>query len=249
MAIPDTPADAESLDRTAAQLVEWGVPHRLDPILEPFGFSFTASVLRYAEARRRHPSAKMMMGVGNLTELTDADSAGVNVVLAGVCAELGIQSVLTTEVVNWARSSVRELDLARRLMHHAVTRRTLPKNLEPRLTVLRGRKRPDLGDDGIAELAALVSDRNYRLIAERGELHAINGAMHLRGADPFALFEELAARDPKLDPGHAFYLGYEMAKAVTALTLDKNYTQDQPLDWGFLTRPEVSHRAADGGGS
>jgi hypothetical protein len=45
------------------------------------------------------------------------------------------------------------------------------------------------------------------------------------------------AREP-IDPSHAFYLGYEMAKAVTALTLGKNYVQDQPLRWGFLTVPE-----------
>ncbi len=34
-----------------------------------------------------------------------------------------------------------------------------------------------------------------------------------------------------------------MAKAVTALTLGKNYTQDQALRWGFLTVPEESHQA------
>ena len=62
----------------------------------------------------------MMMGVGNLTELTDVDSAGVNTILIGFCQELGIRSVLTTAVINWARSSVREIDLARRLAHHAV---------------------------------------------------------------------------------------------------------------------------------
>ena len=44
------------------------------------------------------------------------------------------------------------------------------------------------------------------------------------------------------DPSHAFYLGYELMKAKTALTLSKNYRQDQALDWGFLTEPEVSHR-------
>jgi hypothetical protein len=33
-----------------------------------------------------------------------------------------------------------------------------------------------------------------------------------------------------------------MAKAMTALTLGKNYTQDQALRWGFLTVPEESHR-------
>ena len=44
---------------------------------------------------------------------------------------------------------------------------------------------------------------------------------------------------------HAFYLGYEFAKAVTALTLGKNYTQDQALRWGFLTVPETSHRGGE----
>jgi hypothetical protein len=32
-----------------------------------------------------------------------------------------------------------------------------------------------------------------------------------------------------------------MAKAITALTLGKNYVQDQALRWGFLTAPETSH--------
>ena len=66
----------------------------------------------------------MMMGVGNLTELTDVDSAGVNVLLLGFCQELGIRSVLTTQVINWCRSCVRELDLARRLVYH---RRARPR--------------------------------------------------------------------------------------------------------------------------
>ena len=39
-----------------------------------------------------------------------------------------------------------------------------------------------------------------------------------------------------------FTLGYEMAKAATALTLGKDYRQDEALDWGFLTRAEKSHR-------
>ena len=50
------------------------------------------------------------------------------------------------------------------------------------------------------------------------------------------------AREP-IDPSHAFYLGYELAKAATALTLGKNYVQDQALRWGLLTVQEESHRA------
>ena len=48
------------------------------------------------------------------------------------------------------------------------------------------------------------------------------------------------------DPSHAFYLGYELMKARTALTLSKTYRQDQALEWGFLTVPEVSHIARRG---
>ena len=83
------------------------------------------------------------------------------------------------------------------------------------------------------ELAERITDRNYRLFAERGELHVINGSMHLRGTDPFALFAEVLKRDEKMDPAHAFYLGYELAKAATALTLGKAYKQDQELRWGL----------------
>jgi dihydropteroate synthase-like protein len=246
VAVPDTPADADSLDRTAERLAGWGVPFRLDPVLEPIGFGFAASLGRYLDVRRRHPAAPVMMGVGNLTELTDVDSAGVNVVLAGFCQELGITSVLTTEVANWCRSSVRELDLARRLVAHAVRERVPPKRLEPRLLRLRDPKLHALGAEGLRELAARVTDRNYRLFAEGGELHVINGSMHLHGTDPFDLFAEVERRDAKMDASHAFYLGYELAKAVTALTLGKDYVQDQALRWGDLTRDEVPHRGGAG---
>ena len=49
---------------------------RIDPILEPIGFGFAASLGRYLEVRRRYPDAAMIMGTGNLTELTDVDSRG-----------------------------------------------------------------------------------------------------------------------------------------------------------------------------
>jgi hypothetical protein len=70
----------------------------------------------------------------------------------------------------------------------------------------------------------------------------MNSQMHLTGHDPFVLFEQLCRCDPKMDASHAFYLGYEMSKALTALTLGKNYVQDQSLNWGHLTIPEISHR-------
>jgi dihydropteroate synthase-like protein len=241
VALPDVPATLEGLDATVERLAARGVPFRIDPILEPIGFGFAASLGRYLEVRRRYPDCEMMMGVGNLTELTDVDSAGVNVLLMGFCQEAGIRSVLTTEVINWCRSCVRELDLARRLVWFACSRNVLPKNLEPGLVMLRDPRLRRHGREALGELARQIKDRNYRLFAEDGVLHAINGSMHVTSADPFELFDQMSERD-EIDPSHAFYLGYELCKAVTALTLGKNYVQDQALRWGMLTREEKSHR-------
>lgn len=243
VAVPDEPATLAGLDETVDHLARHGVPLRIDPILEPIGFGFATSLGRYLDVRRRYPDAEMMMGIGNLTELTDADSAPMNVLLLGFCQELSITSVLTTQVINWARTSVRECDLARRLVYYAHRNRTLPKRLEPRLVMLRDGEVPRHGAEALARLAGEIKDPNYRIFAEDGKLHAISAGLHVSDSDPFALFDKLQSQAPRPpDAPHAFYLGYEMAKATTALTLGKDYRQDEALDWGFLTRDEKYHR-------
>jgi dihydropteroate synthase-like protein len=241
--VPDDFATLAGLDRTLEGLTAAGVRWRIDPILEPIGCGFAASLNRYVEVRRRYPEAEIMMGIGNLTELTDADSAAINVLLLGICQELGIRSVLTTQVINWAQTSVRECDLARRLVHHAVRHGVPPKRLEPRLVLLRDPRVHRFGLEQLEQLAAGIKDKNYRIFAEDGKIHLINGQVHLTGSDAFRLLAQLLETEPdNLDASHAFYLGYEMAKAVTALTLGKEYRQDEALDWGYLTVPEASHR-------
>jgi dihydropteroate synthase-like protein len=241
--VPDDPATLDGLAETIDFLAERRVSLVIDPILEPIGLGFAASLGRYLEVRRRYPDAEMMMGIGNLTELTDADSAPINIVLLGFCQELGIRSVLTTQVINWARTSVRECDLARRLVYHAQRHRTPPKRVEQRLVMLRDSQVMRYGHEALERLAHEIKDHNYRIFAEDGQLHAVTAGLHLKDSDPFALFARCQAEGGRaIDPAHAFYLGYELAKAVTALTLGKEYRQDETLDWGFLTSPEEFHR-------
>ncbi len=241
--VPDDPHTMAGLHETVEFLAERRVPLRIDPILEPIGFGFAASLGRYLDVRRRFPDAEMLMGIGNLTELTDADSAAINVLLLGFCQELSIRSVLTTQVISWARSSVRECDLARRLVYHSVRHHTLPKRLERNLVLLRDAEPVRYGREALEKLASQIKDPNYRLFAEDGQVHALSAGTYERDADPFALFDKLRQRaEREIDSAHAFYLGYEIAKAVTALTLGKDYRQDEALDWGFLTRAEASHR-------
>eukprot|EP00913_Durusdinium_trenchii_P008862 g8328.t1 len=214
VAIPDEPHVVESLDRTIAYLESQNRTFRIDPILEPIGFGFAASLARYYDARCRYPEAEIMMGVGNLTELTEADSSGVNMLLAGLCQELGIRSVLTTEVINWARTAVREFDIARRIVFHSISEQTLPKRLGEGLALLRDDPvhRPTANE--IEELAEKVTDRNFRILVDGQEVHVLNRDGHWSGTDPYELFDRFTAESSSLDAAHAFYLGYELSKAA-----------------------------------
>jgi dihydropteroate synthase-like protein len=135
--IPDFGQGLESLDRNIESLERWNVQYLVDPIIEPIGFGFMASLERYAEVHRRYPAAAQMMGVGNITELTSADSTGVNAVLLAICEEVGVRAVLTTEVIPWARGTVREIDIARRLMHYALRNQVAPKGIDDRLLTVK----------------------------------------------------------------------------------------------------------------
>ncbi|MAT15456.1 MAG: dihydropteroate synthase [Planctomyces sp.] len=240
VAIPDRPDDHASLERTVAELTEQKVPFRIDPILEPIGFGFAASLARYYDARQRWPELPMMMGIGNLTELSEVDSVGINFLLAGICQELRIRSVLTTEVINWCRTAVQEFDHARRLMHFSFGLGTLPKHIDSSLVMLRDPRLHERGEEALEQMQSQIRDRNFRIFAERGELHLLNRDGYWHGTDPYELFDRIVAESGDLDASHAFYLGYELCKATTALNLGKQYQQDQALSWGFLTVPEVS---------
>ncbi len=229
--IPDFGEGLESLERNVSRVAELGAAFVIDPILDPISFGFTASLERFCEVRRRHPDAELLMGLGNLTELTDADSVGINAVMAGIIEELGIDYLLTTEVISWTRGAVRELDHARKLMHYAVGNRTLPKNLDDALVVL---KDPPFETYSVAELRdmqSLVRDRNFRIFADGEAVTVFNRALFLRGTDPRSLFAELGVDEA----GHAFYLGRELERAALAVRLGKKYVQESPLRWGYLS--------------
>ena len=232
--LPDLGAGLDTLDASIDKLAAWGVPFVVDPILEPIGFGFTASLERYAEARRRYPSAEMLMGIGNLTELTSADTTGVNALLIAVCQELGIRSVLTTEVIPWARGAVREIDIARRLMHHAVTHRTIPKGVDDRLLTVKDPAVLTYSQDELRALQAEITDPNYRIFADSDGITVFNNERFVRGTNIQEIFTQLGVDEPT----HAFYLGKELARAQLAVTLGKTYRQEGALTWGYLTPPD-----------
>ena len=88
--------------------------------------------------------------------------------------ELKIRSVLTTQVINWCRSCVRELDLARRLVYFACTQRTLPKHLEPDLVLLRDPRLREQGETTLAELAERISVDRLRAVLDLAKLRKVS---------------------------------------------------------------------------
>lgn len=231
VAIPDFGARLETLDPTIEALEKAGVQYLIDPVIEPIGYGFTASIERYAEAHRRYPAAALFMGIGNVTELTAADTTGVNAVLMAIAQEVGVRAVLTTEVIPWARGVVREIDIARRLMHYAVTKRALPKHIDDRLVTV---KDPDIlsyTEADLKQLQASITDANFRIFTDRDTITVLNSEHFVRGTDIQHIFSQLGVTEAT----HAFYLGKELAKAKLAITLGKTYRQEGPLGWGYLT--------------
>jgi dihydropteroate synthase-like protein len=232
--VPDPGGPWDSVDRTIGELENIGVRYLIDPVIEPIGFGFMTSLERYAEARRRYPNAELMMGVGNVTELTAADSTGVNAVLIAICQELGIRTVLTTEVIPWARGSVREIDVARQLMHHAISNRTVPKHIDERLVTTKDTELLAYSEDELRDLQRRITDPNFRIFTDRSTITVLNREKFVRGTDIQEIFSQLDVSEAT----HAFYLGKELAKAKLAITLGKTYRQEGSLAWGYLTPPD-----------
>jgi dihydropteroate synthase-like protein len=230
--VPVRHGDLASLFRAAEDAQKRGLAAILDPVLDPIHFGFADSLARYREVRARLPEAEMLMGTGNLTELTDADSAGVTAMLLGICSELGIANALTVHVSPHTRRTIQEHDAARRIMYAAAADRSLPMGFGRALLQVHERSPfPNSGEE-IAELAAQVKDDNFRVETAEDGIHVYNRAGHFVSEDAFALFDKLGV---ETDGAHAFYLGAELMKAEIAFQLGKRYAQDEPLDWGCAT--------------
>jgi dihydropteroate synthase-like protein len=229
--IPKEHGDMASLYRAMDALDAKGRAYLVDPVLDPINFGFMPSLERYAQVRRERPDAEMLMGTGNLTELTDADTSGITAVLLGIASELHIKNVLVVQVSPHTRRTVEEHDLTRRMMYASRADGDLPKDYADGLLTVHARRPFPQTPDEIAAAAREVRDKNFRIeIAEDG-IHIYNRDGHHVAQDALSLFPKLGA-DVEKDGAHAFYLGTELAKAEIALRLAKRYAQDEPLDWG-----------------
>ena len=177
----------------------------------------------------------MLMGVGNLTELTDADTTGITMLLMGIVSELAIRNVLVVQVSPHCRGAVREAEVARRILFAARGDGTPAPGLSTRACwPARPPPLPDIagGDRRPAPVTCATPTSASRL-AEDG-LHVYNRDGHHVATDPFDLFPRLGVEH---DAAHAFYLGVELARARDRLAARQALRAGRTVGLGLRRRP------------
>jgi dihydropteroate synthase len=170
-----------------------------------------------------------MMGIGNLTELTHADTAGMNALLFGITSELNINYALCTQVSEHCNKAIIEGNFARRIMYSTKKYSMPPKDISNKLLNLHERKPFPYKTNELKEMWKNVKDKNYRIYVNDDGIHVFNNSNFYTEKDAAEFYQYL---DIKNDDGHAYYLGMELARAEIAYQLGKRYDQDELLKWG-----------------
>lgn len=213
-----------------------------DPLLGPIHHGFVDSVYTYRLFRDRNPGEAMMMGAGNVTEMIDADSLGINAILAGIASELNIDLIFTTEASDKTIGTVAELSKAVGMMYLSKTREQSPKDIGFDLLYMKEKKKTEPIIDSKTRKIKVVKAKkrkislegsSFRIYIKDDEIVAVHylserPTIAFKGTKAEELYSEILSRIP-LNETHSAYLGKELAKAEIALRLRKNYVQDEDL--------------------
>jgi len=221
-----------------------------DLVIEPS--NVLRSFVAFREFAERNPDVPLFLGSSNFTELIDADSVGVNAVLACLSSEVGASVLLATEKSPKAKGTVRELVTASKMMFLAKKRGSVPKDLGLDLLVLKDKRlrvepynreieseapiilatenlEPEVMDEkGLFKIS--VDHNNGTIVA----IH-ISDSQHdkpsviIKGETAENIFSKIEEMNLITRLDHAAYLGRELAKAEIALKTGKEYIQDSQL--------------------
>jgi len=200
-----------------------------DPLLRPVGSGLVTSLNNFKDT-----GYPLFFGAGNVVELLDADSIGVNAVLAGMANEVGASIIFTSEHSDKTKGSIKEMRLATEMMS-LCTDRPYPKDLGIDLLILkekRKRREPPLDYDTITTAKKMQTDiiydpkGNFRIGIEGDHIIAVIRGKAVQGKhwqdvlNTILLHEDVSLLD------HAAYLGKELYKAELAIRYGRSFEQD-----------------------
>jgi dihydropteroate synthase-like protein len=221
-----------------------------DLVLDPS--DVLESFIAFKEFAARNPAVPLFVGVSNVTELMDADSVGINAILARLSSEVDASILLATEKSAKAKGTVAEEVAAAKMMFLAKKRGSVPKDLGIDLLILKDKRvHEEPYDKKIEECAKVVdaseqlepapleSESMFKITVNRMDnvlvaFHYDSTQMDkpinvVKGKTAESLYSKIVAMGlvSKLD--HAAYLGSELAKAEISLRTGKGYIQDSSL--------------------
>ncbi|MFQ6118839.1 MAG: dihydropteroate synthase-like protein [Methanosarcinales archaeon] len=216
-----------------------GIEVIADPILDPIGHGFTDSVIRYYEFRQHDKETPLFFGVGNITELMDADSIGVNAVLAGIASEINASILFTPEHSNKTIGSISELKTASQMMALAKERRSAPKDLGIDLLKLKEKRSREYSlhatlPEDTKVIYAKLSEKwtrdpagSFKIgITESKKIIAIHKKAVIIGNNAKEVMDTIIREKLVTRLDHAGYLGRELNKAEFAIKFGRSYMQE-----------------------
>jgi len=221
-----------------------------DLILEPL--DVLESFVAFKEFGARNPDVPLFVGVANVTELFDADSVGINALLACLSAEVNAGIMLATEKSPKARGTVKEEVIAAKMMYLAKKRLSVPKDLGVDMLILKDkRSREEPYSDALEKKSKVLFATGETVSSELDRIGMFKITLDRKNNTIVALlFTDILMDEPvsiikgktaedmytkiiqlglvtRLD--HAAYLGRELVKAEVCLQIDKEYIQDISL--------------------
>lgn len=222
-----------------------------DPVLEPaIQPGLMESLTSYKLFRRIDETTPMLFGLGNVTELIDVDSPGVNGLLSALACEVGANLLFVPEFSAKARGSVRETSTASKMMFLSERKETVPKDLGIDLLILKEKRwREEPYERHLEEAIDVIKSRGYASVQmdmrgwfkiEVDRDDRMITAIHypyersdpdslIKGADATEVYGTIVRRGLVSSLYHAAYLGKELEKAGIALRLGRSYVQDEDL--------------------
>ncbi|MGB9937362.1 MAG: dihydropteroate synthase-like protein [Methanobacterium sp.] len=240
-----TPKTVEERINALEELIEKcnGIEVIADLILDPVNSqSIVESIIACYEFKKRN-KVPLFFGVGNVTELMDADSVGSNALLAGIAMELGASILFTPEESGKTIGSVHELLISSKMMFLAKNRDSIPKDLGINLVILKDKRRVESIVESVdAPVLEGVEDYkftqdpqgSFKITTENGFIKAVHYVkmkpdLIIKGKTAKSIYDEIIKRGLISRLEHAAYLGAELQKAEIAAVLNKNYIQDFEL--------------------
>jgi dihydropteroate synthase-like protein len=221
-----------------------------DLVLDPM--NILDSLIAFREFADRNPNVPIFVGVSNVTELMDADSVGINALLARLSSEVGASILLATEKSDKAKGTVQEQVTASKMMFLAKKRGSVPKDLGMDLLMLKDKRirEEPYNKDMEAKSRVIAATEKlqptdmdmkgiFKITVDRKEaiivaLHFSTSQMEkplnvIKGKNAENVYAKIVELGLVTKLDHAAYLGSELTKAEIALITGKEYVQDVPL--------------------